>query len=84
MSRTVNQWRHEVEEILAKEGVRGFAWSYTGSTHQRVEGFITVKGGQLRSVILTCSLSPSDRKAAHHVRKDARRAVQRARELLKC
>lgn len=84
MSRTVNQWRSEVEGILAKEGVRGFAWSYTGSTHQRVEGFITVKGGQLRSVTLTCSLSPSDRKAAFHVRKDARRAVKQARELLSC
>lgn len=84
MSRTVNQWRSEVEAMMKKEGVRGFTWSYTKSAHQRVEGFITVKGGQLRSVTLTCSLSPSDRRAAHHVRNDIRRAVREARELLTC
>jgi hypothetical protein len=64
---------------MEREGVNGVKWEYTGGTHQRATGTILVKGGERQRVSLTCSLSPSDRRAAYKVRTDVRRAVRDAR-----
>lgn len=81
MARTVNQWRSEVERELERAGVEDLFWSFTGSTHQRVTGTITVKGGKRVSVSLTCSVSPSDHRALYRVRSDIKRMVANARRM---
>lgn len=81
MARTVNQWRDEVETELLNAGVEDFVWSFTGSAHQRVVGFVTVKGGKRVQVTLTCSVSPSDYRAIYRVRSDVRRLVANARRM---
>ena len=81
MSWTHKQWRQEVERMLAREGVRHFAWEMTNSQHQRVSGKLLIDGGRELAVSLTVSLSPSCHRAPHHVRRDAKRMLRAARSM---
>lgn len=78
---TVKSWRKEVEKVLRKEGISKLEWSYTSGTHQRISGTIIIAGGKELPVSMTCSLSPSDVRAIHRVRRDCRIMLRAARSM---
>lgn len=81
MATTIKGWRKSVEKVLAKEGIRDLTWSYTSGNHQRISGTILVEGGRELPVSMTCSLSPSDVRAIHRVRRDCRIMLRAARSM---